>query len=135
MQAAATRLPGAARRRRPDNSSTKPHLAFADDPGLLDALPIAAAIIERNAGGCLKVTAHNSRFFETVQRSSCSALDWDEADCLKSGRIAELLESFFAGTDVTGELDFKDGDGVSSQHFRLKLAPLPRNGDAPRCLL
>ena len=36
-----------------------------------------------------------------------------------------------------GELDFKDGEGVSSHHFRLKLAPLPvlKKGAARRCLL
>ena len=125
MQAAATRLPGAARRRRPDNMTAKPHLAFADDSGLLDALPIAAAIIERTAESCLKVAAHNSRFLEAVRRSSCRALDWNEADCLKSGQIADLLDGFFDGTEIAGELDFKDGEGVASQHFRMKLAPLP----------
>ena len=113
----------------------KPHLATADDTGLLDALPIAAAIIERVDKG-FHVAAHNSRFLETVERSNCSALDWDEAECLKAGPIAELLGNFFDGTDVTGELDFKNGDGVSAQYFRVKLAPLSRrNGSIARCLL
>ena len=48
MQAAVNRLPGAQRRRRADNPGAKPHIATADDTGLLDALPIAAAIIEQN---------------------------------------------------------------------------------------
>ena len=52
----------------------KPHLATADDTGLLNALPIAAAIIERVDEG-FHVAAHNSRFLETVQRSNCTALD------------------------------------------------------------
>ena len=109
---------------------------MTDDTGLLDALPIAAAIIERGDDGGCKVTSHNSRFFDTVQRSSCTALDWNEADCLKSGPVAEILQKFFAGNDPGGELDFKDGEGVSSHHFRLKLAPLPAGKtDAPRCLL
>jgi diguanylate cyclase (GGDEF)-like protein len=112
----------------------KPHLATADDTGLLDALPIAAAIIER-VDEDFHVAAHNSRFLETVQRSNCTALDWDEAECLKAGPIAELLGDFFDGTDVTGELDFKDGDGVSAQYFRVKLAPLPRRSGSRRCLL
>ena len=116
--------------------SAIPHLVTADDTGLLDALPIAAAIIERTPKGDLKVAAHNGRFLETVRYSSCTALDWNEADCLKEGPIAELLQKFFEGTDVTGELDFKDGEGVSSHYFRLKLAPLPKaDGTAPRCLL
>ena len=103
---------------------------------MLDALPIAAAIIERSNGGELRIVAHNARFSDTVRQSTCTALDWNDADCLKSGPIAELLEKFFDGREVSGELDFKDGEGVSSHHFRLKLAPLPKaqNG-CTRCLL
>jgi len=109
---------------------------MTDDTGLLDALPIAAAIIERGDDDGFKVTSHNNRFFDTVQRSACTALDWNEADCLKSGPVAEILQKFFNGNEAGGELDFKDGEGVSSHHFRLKLAPLPSaKTDAPRCLL
>ena len=136
MQAATHRLPRAARQRRADNPGPKPHLATADDTGLLDALPIAAAIVQRGTDRTFSVAAHNSRFFDTVQRSACSATDWNDADCLKTGPIAELLQGFFDGSDVGGELDFKDGEGVASRYFRVKLAPLPRAGDAAaRCLL
>jgi diguanylate cyclase (GGDEF)-like protein len=136
MQAAAHRLTRAVRQRRADNPGAKPHIATADDTGLLDALPIAAAIIERREDHCLKVAAHNSRFYDTVKRSSCAALDWNEADCLKSGTIADLLQRFFDGTDVTGELDFRDGESVAAQYFRVKLAPLPKTAEKlPRCLL
>jgi diguanylate cyclase (GGDEF)-like protein len=108
----------------------------AGDTGLLDALPIAAAIIERDADGALSVTAHNSRFFDTVQRSTCTATDWNQADCLRSGPIAELLQAYFDGTDVNGDLDFRDGDGLTSRYFRVKLAPLPARDESPaRCLL
>ena len=56
MQAAAHRLPAAERRRRTENPSAKPHIATADDMGLLGALPIAAAIlVERREDRCLKV--------------------------------------------------------------------------------
>ncbi|MFL6830281.1 MAG: diguanylate cyclase domain-containing protein, partial [Sphingomicrobium sp.] len=114
----------------------KPRLAAAGDTGLLHALPIAAAIIERPADGKLTVAAHNSRFLDMVAHSTCSAFDWNQADCLNSGPIAELLHNFFDGTDVIGELDFKDGDGVASRFLRLKLAPLPHRGEGTaRCLL
>jgi diguanylate cyclase (GGDEF)-like protein len=107
-----------------------------DDIGLLNALPIAAAIIERTDDKSLRVSAHNGRFVETVERSNCKALDWNDADCLKGGPIAELLHKFFDATDDTGELDFKHGEGVSSHFFRLKLAPLPKKDSPfPRCLL
>src|SRR5215208_994050 len=136
MQAAAHRLPRTERQRRADNLGAKPHIATADDTGLLDALPIAAAIVELGKKGALKVCAHNGRFFDTIQRSTCRAEDWNEADCLKSGPIADLLRSFFDGSDVTGELDLKDGEGVSARYLRVKLAPLPRSeAKLPRCLL
>ncbi|MEA3067303.1 MAG: hypothetical protein QOK41_710, partial [Sphingomonadales bacterium] len=136
MQAAASRAAGVQRLRRTDRLNATPHFAAVDDIGLLNALPIAAAIIERSDDGGLKVAAHNSRFVEAVERSNCAALDWNEADCLKDGPIAELLQNFFDGAAVTGELDFKDGEGVSAHYFRMKLAPLPRNPDAKsRCLL
>jgi diguanylate cyclase (GGDEF)-like protein len=136
MQAAATRATGVQRLRRSDRLNATPHLSAADDLGLLNALPIAAAIIERQDDKCLKVAAHNSRFIEAVKRSNCSALNWNEADCLKAGAIADLLHNFFDGVDTAGELDFKHGEGVSSHFFRLKLAPLPKK-DSPnaRCLL
>jgi diguanylate cyclase (GGDEF)-like protein len=109
---------------------------MADDTGLLDALPIAAAIIERSDQGRFQVTAYNSRFARTVEQSSCTALDWNEAYCLDAGAIAETLQRFFDGTNSEGQLDFTDGEGVSAHEFRLKLAPLPRGeGNRPRCLL
>ena len=136
MQAAVSRSSGSERARRGHKPTATPRLAAVDDTGLLDALPIAAAIIEQDDPGAFKVTAHNSRFFQTVQQSSCTALDWNDADCLKSGPIAEVLQKFFEGTDVGGEIDFKDGEGVSAHHFRLKLAPLPKaKGGGSRCLL
>ncbi len=136
MQAAANRLPGAAGHRRRTTPRAQPHLATADDAALLGALPIAAAVITQGADGGIRVLAHNSRFSETVEQSTCSALEWDKADCLKSGPIAEFLTNFFAGTDAIGELDFRDGEGVAAHYFRIKLAPLPRaKGAAPRCLL
>jgi diguanylate cyclase (GGDEF)-like protein len=136
MQAAANRSAGVQRLRRADKLNAIPHLSAVDDEGLLNALPIAAAIIERSEEGKLLVVDHNGRFDETVRRSSCTALDWNEADCLKEGPIADLLNSFFNGTNLAGELDFKQGEGVASHFFRLKLAPLPKKTPgAPRCLL
>jgi diguanylate cyclase (GGDEF)-like protein len=135
MQAAATRAASITKLRRSDRNSATPPLAAADDIGLLGALPIAAAIIERRSSGNLKVAAHNSRFLDMVQKSNCTALDWNDAECLKSGAVAELLQDFFRG-EASDELDLKHGDGVSSHFFRVKLAPLPkRNSTAQRCLL
>ena len=136
MQAAAKHLPEAARPRRRSNSGAQPHLATADDAALLGALPIAAAVITQGDDGGIHVLAHNARFRETVAQSTCSALEWTDAECLKTGAISELLTNFFAGTDTIGELEFRDGEGVAARYFRMKLAPLPRGkGSAQRCLL
>ena len=102
---------------------------------MLAALPIAAAIIERTPEGQLRVTAHNDKFVDAVYRSTCTATDWNEADCLKTGAIADVVQRFLDGMDPAGELDLNQGEGVSSQFFRLKLAPLPRNSGGERCLL
>src|SRR5919112_1095906 len=119
MQAAANRSAGIHRARRTDRLNATPHLGAVDDAGLLNALPIPAAILERTDDGKLRVADHNGRFTETVERSSCTALDWNEADCLRDGPIAELLQSFFEGKNTAGELDFKQGEGISSHFFRL----------------
>jgi diguanylate cyclase (GGDEF)-like protein len=56
---------------------------------------------------------------------------------LRSGPIVEALQRFHSGEDVNGEVDFRDGEGVSAQYFKVKLAPLPKleaEGQT-RCLL
>jgi len=135
MQAAINRLSGGPAARQGDRHRAKPHIAAADDAALLGALPIAAAIIGLSNDD-LNVLAHNDRFNDTVELSTCAALDWNSADCLKDGPISDLLKGFFAGPAAPDELDFRDGDGVSARYFRLKLAPLPHGeGSTPRCLL
>jgi diguanylate cyclase (GGDEF)-like protein len=135
MQAAVNRLPDRKNVRQGGKSRILPHLAAADDAALLGALPIAAAIIGKAKDG-LKVLSYNERFRDSVELSTCTALDWDDADCLRDGPIAEALREFFDDKGSSGELDFRDGEGVSARYFRMKLAPLPRGfGDMSRCLL
>jgi diguanylate cyclase (GGDEF)-like protein len=135
MQAAVNRLPNRKTGRQGENHHAKAHLATGDDAALLGALPIAAAVIG-NQDGCLKVLDYNDRFMETVELSTCRAIDWNDADCLKDGAIAEVLREFFGDFSSPGELDFRDGEGVSARYFKMKLAPLPQgNGSFPRCLL
>ncbi|GAA4757581.1 hypothetical protein GCM10023264_27150 [Sphingomonas daechungensis] len=109
--------------------------AMADDAALLGALPIAAAIIGSSSEGA-KVLSFNERFRDTIELSTCTALNWDDAACLKEGKIADALNSYFSGSGPDGELDFRDGEGVSARYFRLKLAPLPLGDQGmARCLL
>src|SRR6476661_1943336 len=136
MQAAASRAATVTRDRGAETKSASTPMISADDTGLLDALPIAAAVIERGPSGKLIVASYNSRFAQAVDQSTCSALDWNDAQCLKEGPIAETLRAYFAGEDTSGDLDFRDGDGAGARYFRMKLAPLPHRGRAcSRCLL
>jgi diguanylate cyclase (GGDEF)-like protein len=136
MQPEAKRPGEPTRARRADIAVAKPHLATADDTALLGALPIAAAVIGRKPDGLLTVLAHNSRFVDAVERSSCVSPHWDSADCLKAGAIAELLKEFFSNPLSPGELDLKDGEGAAASYLRIKLAPLPKgDGTMPRCLM
>jgi len=136
MQAAAKRLSGEQNSRRAHDPMQHSRLAAADGSALLDALPIAAAIIGRNGDNQLQVLDHNARFKDTVDQSTCTALNWNEADCLRDGPIASLIHGYFAGDDPVGELDFRDGEGLSARYLRIKLAPLPKvDKDVPRCLM
>ena len=136
MQAAEQRSPGRTGARAADARGSRLALVTADDTALLDALPIAAAIVAREEDGSLKLLAHNSRFVGAVAQSTCAASDWNEAECLKGGPIADLFADFFADPLGTGELDFKDGEGVGARFLRIKLAPLPKGvGAMPRCLM
>ncbi len=136
MQAAAQRSGVPTRVRRNDASGSAPPFAVADDRALLSALPIAAAVICRDESGSFRVLSHNSRFVDAIACSSCTAVDWNDADCLKSGAIADLFNDFFSDPHCSGELDLKDGEGVAARHLRIKLAPLPKGEDSfPRCLM
>jgi diguanylate cyclase (GGDEF)-like protein len=137
MQAAATRAE--AHSRAPNTSSGEAsRRAAADHQALLNALPIASAVIGRRQDRCLTLISHNDRFADAVAASTCLVgLEAEEKPCLTSGPIAELLQKFFDGRDTSDELEFRDGEGLSARYFRIKLAPLParRRMDGPRCLL
>jgi diguanylate cyclase (GGDEF)-like protein len=136
MQAAEQRTGGRTRARGRDSPELHAVAAAGDDLALLSALPIAAAVIGRDDDGNAIVLAHNKRFVDAVARSTCTASDWNDADCLKSGPIAELFESYFEDPLSAGELDFKDGEGVAARFLRIKLAPLPAEpGSSQRCLM
>jgi diguanylate cyclase (GGDEF)-like protein len=136
MQSAAQRTGSRTRARESDARALPAALAAGDDLALLSALPIAAAVVGQDSDGAPRVLAYNERFVEAVARSTCSAADWNDSDCLKSGPIAELFESYFEDPLSSGELDLKDGEGVAARYLRIKLAPLAtENGVGQRCLM
>lgn len=108
---------------------------WADGPVLLDALPIAAAILEHD-GTEVRIAAHNSRFEEAVALSTANTLAGLRKLCLSGeGLIATHLCDWFRGEQVRPDLDFRDGAGVAARFYRLKLAPLPSHGETRRALL
>ena len=105
---------------------------------LLNALPIASAVIGRAVDKRLLLVSYNQKFADAVSASTCTAgIQAEEKACLQTGPIAELMQRFFDGEDSAEELEFRDGEGISARYFRIKLAPLParRKCDGPRCLL
>ena len=103
---------------------------------MLDALPIAAAIIGCEEDGTLiRALAQSAVPRSRSTARLAKASDWNSADCLQDGPIAELFDKFFADPLSADELDFRDGEGAAARYFRLKLAPLPKAGAMRRCLM
>src|SRR5215213_2702186 len=82
----------------------------ADHEALLNALPIASAVIERAADRSLTLISYNRRFADAVAASTCTGLDCEEKACLIAGPIADLLQRFFDGDGDAEELEFRDGE-------------------------
>src|SRR3989337_2610922 len=96
MQAAANRLSAPKRARTAHTAGTIAALATNADTTLLEALPIAAAVITKRADARLTVLSHNQRFTDTIEQSTCTALDYADAECLKDGPITEPTDQLFS---------------------------------------
>ncbi len=104
---------------------------------MLDALPIAAAIVSLTSKGILKLVKRNPRFDEVIASTGDAAMmSGDFRQCAQI-QTAQMMIAFLADFTAPNELDFCVGDTVSARHFKIKLAPLPRAGevDRPRCLV
>ena len=136
MQAAATRSASIQRLRRTDRLNTTPHLAAVDDIGLLNALPIAAAIF------CLKdgrlwVEAMNSRFLELA---SCQGTPEKFVETFKQYATgpggAFTLDYLTNPATAPEELEWAEGEGLGRRFLKLKLSPLSATPvSARRCLM
>jgi len=136
MQAAANRLSAPKRVRTAHTAGTIAALATNDDTALLEALPIAAAVVGLTSKGILKLIDRNTRFDEVIARTGDAAMmSGDFRECTHI-QIAVLMQAFLADFDAPSELEFCDGEGVAAHHFRIKLAPLSRDEKGrPRCLV
>jgi diguanylate cyclase (GGDEF)-like protein len=113
-----------------------PPVAAADDIGLLDALPIAAAVFTLKDGK-LWIETMNARFLDLA---GCHGAREKFAETFKhfaTGAGGEFTRSFLDNpAEASDELEFADGEGVGRKFLKMKLAPLPRSSSGlPRCLL
>src|SRR5262245_52843526 len=110
--------------------------ASADEQALLSALPIAAAVVGRNADGAIRLINCNGRFRDAMANSSNPKIAAGDLRSLRDGALGAMVETFLDDASMPGELDFRDGDGVGARYFRTTLAPLPQvGGHGPRCLV
>ena len=109
----------------------------AEDSALLAALPIAAAIVGLTSSGILKLIERNPRFDDVIALTGDAAMQSGDFRHCMHLQIAQLMMAFLADFNAPSELDFCDGEGLGSRHFRFKLAPLKRDEtyDRPRCLV
>lgn len=110
--------------------------SHAEDSALLAALPIAAAIVGLTSTGILKLIERNPRFDEVIALTGDAAMQSGDFRQCMHVQIAQLMMAFLADFNAASELDFCDGEGLGSRHFRIKLAPLKRDEERgrPRCL-
>ena len=108
----------------------------ANDRALLEALPIAAAIVGLNRQGVLKLVDRNPKFDEAMATTGDAAIMAGDFTGCTHLQIARLMTDFLADFGSPSELDFTDGEGLSARHFRIKLAPLGRSEKyGPHCLV
>jgi len=115
--------------------AVEPRLA-ADDTGLLDALPIAAAIFTLNKGK-LWIEAMNARFIDLAGCHGEPEVFADTFRHFASGEGGAFISAFLASpASARDEIEIADGDGVNRRFLKLKLSPLAAStSGVPRCLL
>jgi len=106
----------------------------AGDRTLLDALPIAAAVISRNSAGLLRLDAYNHCFEKLIEQSTVPGFGEVTEACLRSGLLHDHFQGWLDGRNPD-ELEFRDGSGLDARHYRLRLACLPQLVNATRRLL
>lgn len=103
---------------------------------LLDALPIAAAVVGLTPHKVLKLLDRNRKFDEVMAAVGDPAMmQGDFRDCPQL-QIARLMEAFLADFSAPSDMEFSHGNGPGAAHYRLKLAPLspdPKYG--ARCMV
>ena len=106
---------------------------FVDsDRQLLDALPIAAAIVGRSANGGYVLQQCNGKFTDIIAAPGPEAR---KAGLFDLGPIGEALRKFFDDGASAREFQCRTGGEVGSRDLTVKLANLAGTGAARRCLM
>ena len=112
MQAAASRTPASSRRRRTDNPRAVVRLPAVDDTGLLEALPIAAAIFS-SRNGKLWVDAANVRFLELAGCEGAASSFVEIFKRYADGPGGTLVREFLANpSSAPDEIEYAEGEGL-----------------------
>jgi diguanylate cyclase (GGDEF)-like protein len=90
----------------------------------LDALPIAAAILQRGARGWSYVDLANPLFADLAGGAPNRAVALADIGFLARTGIAARAEVFLAAGEATLAFEVSDGDAVAQRHFSIRLARL-----------
>ena len=115
MQAAGHRRQALSGARSADKARSSLALAPTADDALLDALPIAAAIVSLTSKGILKLVKRNPRFDEVMASTGDAAMMSGDFRQCSQIQIARMMIAFLADFTAPNELDFCVGDEVSAR--------------------
>jgi diguanylate cyclase (GGDEF)-like protein len=136
MQAAKKPVPGRETARADLLSALYAPLEAKGERQLLDALPIAAAVVGLTSQGVLKLVGRNSRFDEAMALTGDKAMMSGDFTGCPHVDIAGMMTGFLADFNAPSDMEFSHGEGVSARFYRIKLAPLARDDkERPRCLV
>jgi diguanylate cyclase (GGDEF)-like protein len=90
----------------------------------LDALPIAAAVLQRGAAGWSFVDLANARFADVTGGVADRARPLADIPFLEGSGIAAEAETFLAADEAVLEFEATQGEAVALRHFSVRLARL-----------
>ncbi|MGS1016818.1 putative bifunctional diguanylate cyclase/phosphodiesterase [Allosphingosinicella humi] len=102
----------------------------------LDALPIAGAVICVSTTGDPYIDMANSQFSHLTSWNGYEGRWVGQIDFLRDAGIARVMEVFLHGGETVLDFEARDGHGIGSRHFSVRLARLKPNAySAQRCLV
>lgn len=104
------------------------------DRRLLEALPIAAAIVGRASDGAFSLQDCNAKFDEAIAQPGLTA-EQRKAGLFDLGPIGVGLRGFFDGDGDAREFTCRAGGEVGGRHLSITLADLGSEPGARRCLM